>query len=147
MRARGFTLIELLVVILIISLVYAVVPPIFNRGKSAQLQQSAREMMTGLRWARSEAVSKRKSVALWVDTTDKTFSVETRKRIFKLPESSEVRVTTVESEIAGPKAGIRFFPDGSSTGGRVELTADDDGYLLAVDWLTGSVDLERGIRE
>lgn len=144
MNARGFTLIELLVVVLIISLIYAVVPPIFNRGESARLQQSARELMTGLRWARAQAVGTRKSVAVWVNTHDKTFSVETKDKEFALPESSEVRVTTVESEIKDQRAGIRFFPDGSSTGGKIELTANDDIYLLAVDWLTGGVDLERG---
>ena len=147
MKTRGFTLIELLVVVLIISLIYAVVPPVFNRGESARLQQSARELMTGLRWARAQAVGSRRAVALWVNTQDKTFSVETKDKIFTLPEGSEVRVTTVESEIKGQRAGIRFFPDGSSTGGKIELTANDDVYLLAVDWLTGGVELERNSGE
>ena len=37
---------------------------------------------------------------------------------------------------------IRFFPDGSATGGRVRLARDNRQYVVVVDWLTGSVSLE-----
>jgi len=36
---------------------------------------------------------------------------------------------------------IRFFPDGSSTGGRVILKRDDGdaGWQVGVNWLTGRI--------
>ena len=34
---------------------------------------------------------------------------------------------------------IRFFPDGSSTGGRVTLMVGERSYAVDVDWLTGRV--------
>jgi general secretion pathway protein H len=42
------------------------------------------------------------------------------------------------SELIGRSAGqIRFFPDGTSTGGRVTLTGSGSRYNVVVDWLTG----------
>ena len=36
---------------------------------------------------------------------------------------------------------ITFYPDGSSTGGRVTLRDEDNGYVVDVDWLTGRIDV------
>ena len=44
----------------------------------------------------------------------------------------------MESEARGA---IRFFPDGSSTGGRITLSTDRLAYLVDVDWLTGKIHL------
>ena len=38
---------------------------------------------------------------------------------------------------------IGFFPDGTSTGGRLLLTAGDRARAIRVDWLTGRVVRER----
>jgi hypothetical protein len=37
---------------------------------------------------------------------------------------------------------IRFFPDGSSTGGRIGLSRNDRRAAVAVDWLTGLVSVD-----
>ena len=105
---RGFTLIELLVVMMILALVVTTVPAMLSRGVGSQLQSSVRELATGLRWARSEAVSERRSVALWVDTADKSYVVETRRRRYRQPEEAKVLVNTTEREVRGDLAAIRF---------------------------------------
>ena len=93
---RGFTLIELLVVMMILALAATTVGPLLSRGVGSQLQSSVRDLATGLRWARSEAVSERRSVALWVDTADKSYVVDTRSRRYRLPEEAKVLVNTAE---------------------------------------------------
>ena len=35
--------------------------------------------------------------------------------------------------------GIRFFPDGSSTGGSVLLSVDERKWYVTVGWLTGEI--------
>ena len=140
---RGFTLIELLVVMMILALVATTVPAMLSRGVGSQLQSSVRELATGLRWARSEAVSERHSVALWVDTADKSYLVETRRRRYRLPEEASVLVNTTEREVRGDLAAIRFYPDGSSSGGSIELGAEGVVFQVTVDWLTGGVDVAR----
>jgi len=39
-------------------------------------------------------------------------------------------------------AAIRFYPDGSSTGGSIDLSVNGEGYRIKVDWLTGGVSLD-----
>jgi general secretion pathway protein H len=40
------------------------------------------------------------------------------------------------SEHAGS---VRFYPDGSSTGGRIILSRSGSGYQVGVQWLTGRI--------
>ena len=144
MRAlRGFTLIELLVVMMILALAATTVGPLLSRGVGSQLQSSVRDLATGLRWARSEAVSERRSVALWVDTADKSYVFETRRRRYRLPEEADVLVNTTEHEVRDDLAAIRFYPDGSSSGGSIELGAEGVVFQVTVDWLTGAVAVAR----
>jgi general secretion pathway protein H len=37
-----------------------------------------------------------------------------------------------------------FFPDGASTGGRVQLSVKDMAWNIDVAWLTGEVRMKRG---
>ena len=44
--------------------------------------------------------------------------------------------------ISDDKVGaIRFYPDGSSTGGRITVASGERKYLVDVDWLTGRVSI------
>ena len=88
-------------------------------------------------------MNERRSVALWVDTVDKSYVVETRKRRYRLPREAKVLVNTAESEVHGDVAAIRFFPDGSSSGGSIELGAEGVVFAVSIDWLTGAVAVAR----
>jgi general secretion pathway protein H len=44
----------------------------------------------------------------------------------------------LQDEAAGS---IRFFPDGSSTGGRVMIAAGNEKLSVDVNWLTGRVSI------
>ncbi|MEM9183449.1 MAG: hypothetical protein AAGB27_09880 [Pseudomonadota bacterium] len=39
---------------------------------------------------------------------------------------------------------MRFFPDGSSTGAQITLTAGSRSWLISVGWLTGEIELTEG---
>ena len=41
-----------------------------------------------------------------------------------------------------PTVSIRFFPDGSSTGGHISLIEGKTEYRVNVDWLTGRIAIE-----
>ena len=137
--AGGFTLIELLVVLMVLALTMTAVMPMMAKGFGSDLKSAVRELSGGLRWARAEAIASRKSVALIVDTAANTYTVESRDTRYNLPEEANVLVTTVESEIRGDLAGVRFFPDGSATGGSIAVGEDGVVYEVAIDWLTGGV--------
>jgi general secretion pathway protein H len=52
-------------------------------------------------------------------------------------------LTTARTELTGESVGgIRFYPDGGSTGGFVELETDNRIYKISVAWLTGETVVE-----
>lgn len=140
-RHRGFTLVEMLVVMVIMLLAYAMTAPMISAGvSSAELKAAARQIAAGLRKARSEAVVRKNEVALTVDVELRQFELSGDKRIYHLPEKIEVSLFTAQSELVDAKTGaIRFYPDGSSTGGRVTLSRGERKYRVDVDWMTGRV--------
>jgi general secretion pathway protein H len=143
MRSRhaGFTLIEMLVVMVIMVLAYAMTAPMISAGVSgAELKAAARQIATGLRKARSEAVTRKDEVTLTVDVERRQFELGGDKRIYRLPKKIDVSLFTAQSELMDAKTGaIRFYPDGSSTGGRVTISQGERKYLVDVDWMTGRV--------
>ena len=78
-----------------------------------------------------------------------TLDVEARQYVLAgetepkaLPKDIELKLFTAQSEIQSEKKGaIRFYPDGSSTGGRITVKAGERQYLVDVDWLTGRVSI------
>ena len=73
-RRSGFTLIELIVVMIIITLVVGAVAPkfaAFTAGRKAA--DSARQLVSMARYARTEAISEGRAYRLNVDTTKRAF--------------------------------------------------------------------------
>lgn len=140
-RSRGFTLIELLVVMVIIGLAYSLVPPLFSSGATGtELKAATRQLAAGLRKARSEAIFRKKEVGLAMDVEKRQFNITGDRRVYTLSQKVDVSLHTAQSELfSGQGGNIKFFPDGSSTGGRITLVARDVKYQIDVDWMTGRV--------
>jgi general secretion pathway protein H len=140
-RNRGFSLLELLVVLTLMGLLYALVPPLFATGASgAELKAAARQVAAGLRKTRGHAIVTKQEALLTVDVEHRTFQLSGDTRVYALPGKAEVSVYTAQSEVAEETTGsIRFYPDGSSTGGRITVASGERRYRVDVDWLTGRV--------
>lgn len=144
--ARGFTLLELLVVLVIAGAGYALLVR-FNAGgvSGAQLKSAARAVAAGLRDARGTAIARQESTALVLDLENRSMEVGGGARARELPRRLDLKLYTAQSEIVDGKRGaIRFYPDGSSTGGRVTLASGERRFLVDVDWLTGRVSIKEG---
>lgn len=138
----GFTLIELLAVLGILSLLLALVPPMLNNViDSARLKNSKREIMSGLRFSRSKAVASGQPVIFVIDSMGKTMTVAGKDRDLSLPEDVRLAVRTAPSEqLSENEILVRFYPDGSSTGGQLRFQRGDRvSYIIDVNWLTGRV--------
>jgi len=137
----GFTLIELLVVMLIAGLALAVVPPMLTAGlPGLQVRTAALQLASGLRTARGQSIAQGREAVLMLDLQRNTYSVGSR--VAALAPGLELVLDTARSEASGvAEGGIRFFPDGSSSGGRITVRGGARGYRLDVDWLTGKVTL------
>ena len=144
-RLRGFTLLELLLVLVIMATGYVLVVRLATGGVSgAELKSAARAVAAGLRDARGTAIATQESAALTLDLDKRSFEVPGR-RARALPERLELKLYTAQSEIVDNRRGaIRFYPDGSSTGGRVTVASGERRFLVDVDWLTGRVTIKEG---
>ena len=141
MSQRGFTLLELLVVMVIIGVVLALVPGFMLRGQPGlDVDVAARAVADALREARSEAVLQNRDQLFALDVEERLFRVGEQRAPVQMDRSIEVTFQTARSELMSDKIGqIRFFPDGSATGGRIGLTLDGRHVEVVVDWLTGLV--------
>ena len=142
-RESGMTLLELLLVIAIAALVFAVLPAsIFSGGSSVELRSTAREIAQDLRRARGRAIARNADVGFFLDVTERRFGILGSKETATIPQSVRVEFLAAAEELAAPDRGvIRFFPDGSSTGGGVRLIGEKQQYEVNVRWLTGLVSL------
>lgn len=117
---RGFTLIELLVVLTLLALVAALVLP----RLSARLGPTAGERAAGLadqlRAAREQAISTARPTFVPVDPA------------LAVPDPPSAGAT------------ILFFPDGSSSGGRLVVEGAGAPAAVEIDDLTGRVRLRGG---
>jgi general secretion pathway protein H len=139
--SKGFTLLELLVVLAIAALMVGLVPPLISGlGGSTELKGGARQLAAGLKWARNEAVMKQREATLTLDIERRRFAMTGNPREFPLPKDARIKLYTAQSELLDESSGsIRFFPDGSSTGGHISLADDRIEYTVNVDWLTGRI--------
>jgi general secretion pathway protein H len=136
----GFTLFEVLVVLAIVGLVTAVVAPVLFRGLAGtQARSVAYEVAAALRQARGEAVAQNTDVAVTFDLGRRAYAVE-RSRPRPVPDGVAIELYAASVEqIDAVTGGIRFFPDGSATGGQVTIGDGAARYAVDVDWLTGRV--------
>jgi len=141
---RGFTLVELLVVLVIAALVLALVGTSISRSISgAEMRNAARKVAASLRYTRTQAILTKSEQVFLVDTERRTFQAANREAE-QLPEGLNVELNTARSELTSEAAGgIRFYPDGGSTGGNVRLEANGRVYQVNVTWLTGEASLQR----
>jgi general secretion pathway protein H len=145
-RTSGFTMLEMIAVLLVIALVAALSPPLFSSGVSAsQHRAAARDVAQMLRLARTEAVAKRTDIGVDFNLEQRTMQMPaaTNKRIAKIPEGIDIKLTTTAAETKSETlASVRFYPDGGATGGRVSLKVREREFRVDIDWLTGRVSID-----
>jgi len=138
--ARGFTLVEIVVAIGLIALVLGFVTMASSgRLQRAALSHAGQDLVAALRYTRGQAIVTGEEQRLALDVEKQTY-IAPKKPEVALPRGLKLALlTAAEEQISETSGAIRFFPDGSSTGGRVRLTAGERKWDVEVAWLTGEV--------
>lgn len=107
------------------------------------MRTAARKVAASLRYTRTKAILNKTEQVFLVDTEALTYQAADRKPV-ELPKGMMVELNTARSELTSETVGgIRFYPDGGSTGGNVRLDANGRIYRVNVAWLTGEASVER----
>ncbi len=139
-RHGGFTLLELIVVLAIGGILLTLVPMALSRAnESAELRATTRRLVAGLKLARNQAITTHQPTVLWLDLAEKWMRVEQRQH--PIPPHIQIDLRTARQDLDGDRAGFRFFPDGTATGGYVILQSGQLRYRIDIDWVTGKIQI------
>jgi general secretion pathway protein H len=141
--SAGFTLFEMLAVLAIVGLVAAVAIPSLRRPPdNLRLEAATRSLASALRLSRAQAIGRNTDVVLTVHADRRTFASSTGLRI-ELDQEISVEMIFAAPLRRGRAAGaIRFFRDGTSSGGDILLTLNKRRVRISVNWLTGEARLD-----
>ena len=144
-RSGGFTLIEMIAVIVLIAIVLTVSSLSLSKSlASAKVRAASKDLVAALRYTRGQAIVSGEERKLELDVDKRSYQAP-KRNVQELPKGLTLKLLTAASERTGSSTGaIRFFPDGSSTGGRVRLISGDHASDVEVAWLTGEVRLREG---
>jgi general secretion pathway protein H len=147
MRSRqdGFTLVELLAVLLVLAIITGMAATHLGARQGRDvLQATAHELASRCRAARSAAIRQASEQAVVIDMGNRVVTVGKDVPPLRIADTVSISSETSAREQRAPRvAGIRFFPNGASTGGKIRLETGRDAYEVRVNWLTGRVAVER----
>jgi len=142
-KAAGFTLIEVIVVLGLLALVTAMIVPMMTgaQGKADTLA-AARDVAAALRSTRNLAMMRGHAEVFLVDTAQGAYRPGGGAAARRLPGGVQlILITATQEQLNETVGGIRFFADGSSTGGGVRLSKGASRDQVLVDWLTGHISI------
>lgn len=140
----GFTLLEMLLVLALVATATTLAAMALTGGLDGmRLRGAAKEIAGQLRYTRAQAIASGLPQDFALDPAAHSWRAP-NGRHGQIPESLDIRFTGArEAQARKGEGGIVFFPDGASTGGRVQLQAGTAAWRIDVAWLTGEVTLSR----
>jgi general secretion pathway protein H len=139
---NGLTLIETMVALAVMGVILILTLPMMTGGqRRSELRMTASDISVALRAARSRAIAKNYEEVFLVDTDRARYRAPGGAAV-SLPSSIRLTLfTTTQEQLSSGIGAIRFYADGSSTGGGLTLTRGEAHYDILVDWLTGRISM------
>jgi len=143
-KGNGFTLLEILLVLTISSVLLVFIAPDMYRTISGMtLPKATQELATALRRSSSQAVNASTPASLLLNVKERSYQLSGSEKVYQLPKDLDVTILTGAGLVRGASSGaIFFYPDGSSSGGRISLQQGEREQQIHINWLTGEVDID-----
>ncbi|SFV33460.1 GspH/FimT family pseudopilin [Hyphomicrobium facile] len=142
-KEAGFTLVEILAVMSVAVVAAGAISFAF-RNPSPGLKVKNAAMMTAsrLRDLRATAMARGEERVVQIEPVHRLIRFDDGRPDLRLDPSIDIAVTSADGERGSAQsAGIRFFPNGSSTGATIKMGSQKTVYELRVNWLTGRVSM------
>ncbi|MET0065262.1 MAG: prepilin-type N-terminal cleavage/methylation domain-containing protein [Candidatus Thiodiazotropha sp.] len=140
--AAGFTLIEIMLVLVILGLIYSLAPPLFHKAFPAlKLKAVTRDLVQEIRFVQQSAITTGQPTAMRFELSEDRYqsALINAGALRQLPEG--FHFVHPPSNLAGQTLELHFYPDGSASGGQVQIGVDKRLYTIQVDWLTSQVEI------
>lgn len=134
----------MLVVLAILALTVSIVPIFFdNTLQTIRLQNSTHKLASALRLAQKIAVLKSRRLDIEIRVNPPAYLAAEQTVLVPLSGVKFIKLvhdTALQTDEYS--ASIRFYPDGSSTGGHITLSNHQKSYQIYINWLTGHVHIQ-----
>ena len=139
--AAGFTLLELLLVLTIVGLTLTVVPPLLsNAMPTLTLKGAVNDLVLVMHRARGLAVTRNRTQEIRLLPEQGVYIAGEKPLRYSLPAAVKLSIEHgVLLDASTGEQAVRFFPDGSASGGLISLSDERRRFELEVNWLTGRV--------
>jgi general secretion pathway protein H len=128
------------VVLGIVAVVLGTMIVVRPNASGTRVNAAARAVLATLRLARAQAIERNTEIVVSIDPETRTLRSPQGK--WQLPHGVRVALTHAQSERMGAAGGLRFYPDGQSSGADISLGLDGRTARLSVNWLTGEARIE-----
>ena len=145
-RQAGFSLVEVIAVLVVVALLFTLVGgSVYRNLDSVKIRRVSNDIVAAMRYTRGQAIVTHEEQFLEIDIERRSFKAADRATQ-ELPEGVDITLRTAAMDILDETRGrVRFYPDGSSTGGTVTLMAGDRVWRVQVAWLTGEITRESSV--
>lgn len=140
-KEAGFTLIEMLAVIAILGITLSTASILMRPSTDGvELRAAAVHIASTLRSTRNQAILQQSEKSVLVDVDRKLIWSEPNRRAIRLGQRLRIAITSAQSQRRGQNiSGIRFYPNGSSSGATIRLSRKGETHEVRVNWLTGRI--------
>jgi general secretion pathway protein H len=142
---KGYTLLETLVVLGLLSMIMSLSLTTHPLGSRRSLESISTEIATLLQSAKIRAISQNAERTIVIDPLTRTLSAGSSDEPVMLGADVGIAVLTARRDVKEGRAVIRFYPDGTTTGGTVQLKRGDRIVSIHLNWLTGQIRRESGV--
>lgn len=131
----------MLAVLVVLVLVMGTVTLGFSRRTDRMsISALAAETASRARTARELAIRTGQDTMLSVDLHNRTIAVSGGTRVLRIPRDVDLEIVSSNAERrAAHVAGVRFFPDGASTGATIRIGQLGSAHEVRINWFTGRV--------